>query len=148
MNSQFAELGAGRKGRPPSHRSTTLLLHPSAHSSDIDSYSPGSQKNMKVIITGEIGGVALSSSGFNCSIIPKTTAIANAGASGVLGSAVRRVFESSQADVLPLSFSRTGDGLVQLDLTNRSDVRSRFTEFKPDCEYRVLLMSSQPRVLI
>ncbi|TEB34383.1 NAD(P)-binding protein [Coprinellus micaceus] len=54
------------------------------------------------------------------------------GASGVLGSAVRRVFESSQVDVLPLSFSRTGDGLVQLDLTNRADVRNKFAEFKPE----------------
>ncbi|KAF6744720.1 hypothetical protein DFP72DRAFT_1018595 [Ephemerocybe angulata] len=54
------------------------------------------------------------------------------GASGVLGSAVRRAFEASQAEVLPLAFSRSGNSLFQLDITKQDDVYKRFAEFKPD----------------
>lgn len=93
---------------------------------------------MKAIVTGAVVNIPLLTSEYGCSSFLLASIVANTGASGVLGSAVRRAFESSQIDVLPLSFSRTGEGLVQLDLTNRADVRSKFTEFKPDCECRAL----------
>lgn len=54
------------------------------------------------------------------------------GASGVLGSAVRAIFEDSPAEVLPLSLSRDGEGLERLDLTLQDQVQRKFTEFKPD----------------
>ncbi|KAH7873716.1 uncharacterized protein C8R40DRAFT_1111459 [Lentinula edodes] len=54
------------------------------------------------------------------------------GASGVLGSAVREAFKSTPHQVLALSNTRTGDGLVPLDLTNTKEVEKVFTEFKPN----------------
>jgi dTDP-4-dehydrorhamnose reductase len=57
------------------------------------------------------------------------------GASGVLGSAVRRIFETHHIDVLPLAFSREGEGLVKLDLTKKDQVRAKFEEFKPHCMF-------------
>ncbi|TFK38122.1 hypothetical protein BDQ12DRAFT_684002 [Crucibulum laeve] len=55
------------------------------------------------------------------------------GASGVLGTAVSDAFTSKgSTDVLSLSHSRTGNGLVQLDLTNNEEVERVFKEFKPD----------------
>ncbi|GAW08713.1 NAD dependent epimerase dehydratase [Lentinula edodes] len=54
------------------------------------------------------------------------------GASGVLGSAVREAFKSTPHQVLALSNTRTGDGLVPLDLTNTPEVEKVFTEYKPN----------------
>ncbi|KAJ3769298.1 hypothetical protein FB446DRAFT_766288 [Lentinula raphanica] len=54
------------------------------------------------------------------------------GASGVLGSAVREAFKATDNQVLALSNTRTGDGLVPLDLTNAEEVEKVFTEFKPN----------------
>ncbi|KAF9010007.1 hypothetical protein BDQ17DRAFT_1397490 [Cyathus striatus] len=57
------------------------------------------------------------------------------GASGVLGSAVAAALRSSQDpqfEVLALSHSRSGDSLVQLDLTNKDEVDKKFREFNPD----------------
>ncbi|KAJ4473074.1 hypothetical protein J3R30DRAFT_3659398 [Lentinula aciculospora] len=54
------------------------------------------------------------------------------GASGVLGSAVRKAFISTSHQVLALSNTRTGDGLVPLDLTNTQEVDKVFTELKPN----------------
>jgi S-adenosylmethionine synthetase len=53
----------------------------------------------------------------------------------VLGSAVAAAFRSSedpQVEVVALSHSRSGDGLVQLDLTNKDEVDKRLRELKPD----------------
>ncbi|KAJ3783422.1 hypothetical protein GGU10DRAFT_360937 [Lentinula aff. detonsa] len=54
------------------------------------------------------------------------------GASGVLGSAVREAFKSTPHQVLALSNTRTGDGLVPLDLANTQEVDKVLTEFKPN----------------
>ncbi|KAF8652386.1 hypothetical protein AX16_004414 [Volvariella volvacea WC 439] len=55
------------------------------------------------------------------------------GASGVLGSAIRRAFENAQQfEVLPLANTRTGEGLRNIDLTNKDQVDNLFDEFKPD----------------
>ncbi|KAJ3716817.1 hypothetical protein DFJ43DRAFT_1134532 [Lentinula guzmanii] len=54
------------------------------------------------------------------------------GASGVLGSAVREAFKSTPHPVLALSNTRTGDGLVPLDLANTQEVDKVLTEFKPN----------------
>ncbi|KAF5345944.1 hypothetical protein D9758_011432 [Tetrapyrgos nigripes] len=54
------------------------------------------------------------------------------GASGVLGSAVREAFKQKDGvEVLALSNTRTGDGLLPLDLTNQTEVDRVFKEFKP-----------------
>jgi len=57
-----------------------------------------------------------------------------AGASGVLGSAVRNAFSKTldRYDLLNLSYSRKGDGLTSLDLTKKEEVEGLFTKFKPD----------------
>ena len=55
------------------------------------------------------------------------------GASGVLGSAVRNAFQVSGHDVIGLSHSRSGNGLVQLDLTNEVEVDIFFESDRPDC---------------
>ncbi|KAF8887601.1 NAD dependent epimerase/dehydratase [Infundibulicybe gibba] len=52
------------------------------------------------------------------------------GASGVLGSALRQAFSNHQ--VLSLAHSRSGDGLVKLDLTDPLGVQKIFNDFKPD----------------
>ncbi|KAJ3980943.1 hypothetical protein F5890DRAFT_1575357 [Lentinula detonsa] len=54
------------------------------------------------------------------------------GASGVLGSAVREAFKSTPHQVLALSNTRTGDGLVPLDLADTQEVDKVLTEFKPN----------------
>ncbi|KAG6840699.1 hypothetical protein C0991_005002 [Blastosporella zonata] len=56
----------------------------------------------------------------------------NPGASGVLGSATREAFLSANHDVLGLSYSRSGEGLVQVDLTKEAEVEKVFSEFKPN----------------
>ncbi|KAJ7439320.1 hypothetical protein FB451DRAFT_1302134 [Mycena latifolia] len=54
------------------------------------------------------------------------------GASGVLGSAVRRAFTGSPGtEVLSLSHSRSGDGLRNLDLLDEAEVEKVFRDFKP-----------------
>ncbi|KAF8637839.1 hypothetical protein AX17_002468 [Amanita inopinata Kibby_2008] len=53
------------------------------------------------------------------------------GASGVLGTAVRKAFQASGHEVLGLSHSRSGDGLVQLDLTKPEEVNKMFEGFRP-----------------
>lgn len=91
---------------------------------------------MRVIITGAIcfrGESRLLISDLS-SISALTMVDSNAGASGVLGSAVRAIFEDSPAEVLPLSLSRDGEGLERLDLTLQDQVQRKFTEFKPDCK--------------
>ena len=66
------------------------------------------------------------------------------GASGVLGSAVHKAFKTSGIDVLGLAYSRTGEGLEQLDLTRKEDVENVFSRFKPDCKLnRLLRLTSQ-----
>lgn len=62
------------------------------------------------------------------------------GASGVLGTAVRNAFSNASDqhyEVLSLSYSQSGEGLVQLDLTKKEDVERVFTEFKPTCELEI-----------
>ncbi|PFH49932.1 hypothetical protein AMATHDRAFT_62246 [Amanita thiersii Skay4041] len=54
------------------------------------------------------------------------------GASGVLGSAVHKAFRSTGHEVLSLSHSRKGNGLVQLDLTNSTEVEKTFENFHPE----------------
>jgi S-adenosylmethionine synthetase len=59
------------------------------------------------------------------------------GASGVLGTAVRNAFTSSTTEgspyeILALSHSRSGQGLVPLDLLDAERVEKTFEEFKPD----------------
>ncbi|KAF8966573.1 hypothetical protein BDZ97DRAFT_1806924 [Flammula alnicola] len=58
--------------------------------------------------------------------------IAVTGASGVLGSAILRAFQSKTFDVVGLANSRAGDKLQKLDLTNREEVDAFFKNFKPD----------------
>ncbi|KIY47382.1 NAD(P)-binding protein [Fistulina hepatica ATCC 64428] len=60
--------------------------------------------------------------------------IAITGASGVLGSAVRRAFEKAEGayNLLCLSFTQSGDGLTRLDLNDRSAALSAFEAFRPD----------------
>lgn len=36
-------------------------------------------------------------------------------------------------EVLGLSHTRSGEGLVQLDLTKEAEVEKLFADFKPDC---------------
>lgn len=63
------------------------------------------------------------------------------GASGVLGSAVRKAFKSSDGfEILSLSYSQSGDGLVPLNLTSNEEVDKVFKEFKPDCESVAVLL--------
>jgi len=54
------------------------------------------------------------------------------GASGVLGTAVRDAFTNAHHKVLGLSHTRSGDGLVQLDLTKGDEVEKLFKDFKPN----------------
>ncbi|GLB42055.1 putative rmlD substrate binding domain [Lyophyllum shimeji] len=54
------------------------------------------------------------------------------GASGVLGAAVRDAFMKAHHEVLGLSHTRSGEGLVQLDLTKRDEVEKVFQGFKPN----------------
>ncbi|KAF9262264.1 NAD(P)-binding protein [Marasmius fiardii PR-910] len=55
------------------------------------------------------------------------------GASGVLGTAVRKAFTAKpDTEILALSNSRTGSGLVSLDITDNEAVDVKFREFKPD----------------
>ncbi|KAG6888103.1 hypothetical protein C0995_010668 [Termitomyces sp. Mi166 len=54
------------------------------------------------------------------------------GASGVLGTAVHEAFVNAHHEVLGLSHTRPGEGLVQLDLTNQEEVEKVFTDFKPN----------------
>lgn len=82
---------------------------------------------MKVIITGEFW--------LDLPDCIKLTSI-HPGASGVLGSAVREAFKSTPHQVLALSNTRTGDGLVPLDLTNTQEVEKVFTEYKPNCRLK------------
>ncbi|KAF7316204.1 RmlD-sub-bind domain-containing protein [Mycena indigotica] len=53
------------------------------------------------------------------------------GASGVLGSAIRNAFKG-QAQVLALSFTRSGNGLTQLDLLDQNKLESTLRDFKSD----------------
>ncbi|KAG6876077.1 hypothetical protein C0992_001039, partial [Termitomyces sp. T32_za158] len=53
-------------------------------------------------------------------------------ASGVLGTAVREAFVNAHYEVLGLSHTRLGEGLVQLDLTKEAEVEKLFVDFKPD----------------
>lgn len=55
------------------------------------------------------------------------------GASGFLGSAVRKAFLASPEtyNVLSLSYTQTGDGFVQLDLTDSAKVSEVFKDFQP-----------------
>ncbi|KAJ7276068.1 hypothetical protein B0H12DRAFT_1083460 [Mycena haematopus] len=55
------------------------------------------------------------------------------GASGVLGSAVRKAFTAAATiEVLALAHSRSGDGLTQLDLLNEPEVERVYRDFKPN----------------
>ncbi|KAG6918388.1 hypothetical protein DXG01_014789 [Tephrocybe rancida] len=65
-------------------------------------------------------------------ILPIQRACKSRRASGVLGTAVREAFLNANHDVLGLSYSRSGEGLVQLDLTKEDEVVKVFTGFKPN----------------
>ncbi|KAL1730544.1 hypothetical protein EV714DRAFT_284024 [Schizophyllum commune] len=57
------------------------------------------------------------------------------GASGVLGSAIRKAFESASGkdyEVIPLSHSQSGNGLIPLDLTDSGKVEELLSSKKPD----------------
>ena len=59
------------------------------------------------------------------------------GASGVLGSAIRKAFESASGkdyEVIPLSHSQSGNGLIPLDLTDSGKVEELLSSKKPNCE--------------
>ncbi|KAG5350312.1 hypothetical protein C0989_011644, partial [Termitomyces sp. Mn162] len=53
-------------------------------------------------------------------------------ASGVLGTSVREAFVNARHEVLGLSHTRSGGGLVQLDLTKETEVEELLTDFKPN----------------
>ncbi|XP_033106020.1 methionine adenosyltransferase 2 subunit beta-like [Anneissia japonica] len=55
------------------------------------------------------------------------------GASGLLGRAILKEFSNSASwEVLGLAFSRSGDNLKKVDLTDNAAVRDTLKEFKPD----------------
>ncbi|KAL1742544.1 hypothetical protein HDZ31DRAFT_84081 [Schizophyllum fasciatum] len=58
------------------------------------------------------------------------------GASGVLGSAIRKAFDEASAskgyEVIPLSHSQSGNGLIPLDLTDSGKVEDFLSSKKPD----------------
>jgi len=55
------------------------------------------------------------------------------GASGVLGTAVHTAFQAAGNKVLGLSHSRSGPGLVQLDLTDPEEVDKLIERARPEC---------------
>ena len=55
------------------------------------------------------------------------------GASGVLGAQVRSAFDKSNHQVISLSHTRSGNGLIQLDLTNEDEVDKFFESTRPEC---------------
>ena len=72
----------------------------------------------------------------NSLLSPSNTKILSfAGASGVLGTSVREAFVNAHHQVLGLSHTRSGEGLVQLDLTKETDVEKVLTDFKPNCAF-------------
>jgi len=80
---------------------------------------------MKVIITGAFLYETL----ITLTIHPPAT-----GASGFLGSAVHEAFRQDDKIVVrAFSHSRTGPGLVPLDLLDEAQVKDAFKEFEPDC---------------
>ena len=83
---------------------------------------------MKIVITGQY-------SGFSRRLHAQLNVVQ--GASGVLGSAIRKAFESASGkdyEVIPLSHSQSGNGLLPLDLTNSGKVEEFLSSKKPDCE--------------
>ncbi|KIL59457.1 hypothetical protein M378DRAFT_200123 [Amanita muscaria Koide BX008] len=54
------------------------------------------------------------------------------GASGVLGTAVHTAFQAAGNKVIGLSHSRTGPGLVQVDLTNQEEVDTLIERTRPE----------------
>lgn len=59
----------------------------------------------------------------------------DSGASGVLGSAIYKVFKADGHDTIGLARHRSGDDLKKLDLTSGEDVDAFLTEAKPDCKF-------------
>lgn len=55
------------------------------------------------------------------------------GASGFLGAQVRNAFDKSGHQVIGLSHTRSGNGLIQLDLTNEEEVDKFFEGTRPEC---------------
>ena len=55
------------------------------------------------------------------------------GGSGVLGTQVRNAFDQSGHQVISLSHTRSGNGLIQLDLTNEEEVDRFFESTRPEC---------------
>ncbi|KAK7034492.1 hypothetical protein VNI00_012339 [Paramarasmius palmivorus] len=97
----------------------------------------GSVLTRIIVITGDkiirVGLTSPSSTHLPALVAPLPP-YSNESASGVLGSAIRDAFKSHKPDceILALSNTRTGDGLVPLDLTNRDAVDNKFKEFKPN----------------
>lgn len=58
--------------------------------------------------------------------------VAVTGASGVLGSAIYKALKETDHSTIGLANSRAGEGLVQLDLTDKDVVSKFFQEHKPD----------------
>uniref|UniRef100_A0A1B6GWV8 Methionine adenosyltransferase 2 subunit beta n=1 Tax=Cuerna arida TaxID=1464854 RepID=A0A1B6GWV8_9HEMI len=54
------------------------------------------------------------------------------GASGLLGRALYKKFESEGWNIYGTAFVRVQDGLHELDITKRDDVEKVITEFRPD----------------
>ncbi|PSN53758.1 Methionine adenosyltransferase 2 subunit beta [Blattella germanica] len=54
------------------------------------------------------------------------------GASGLLGRAIFKKFKNEGWTIYGTAFSRTGDELHKIDLTNHDDVRGAVTQFKPN----------------
>jgi len=84
---------------------------------------------MKVVITGGKRCIHQSLQDISLSHNPSL------GASGVLGSAVYKAFKTSgQWDTIGLAHSRTGEGLLKLDLTIFEEVEKFLADLKVDCK--------------
>ena len=68
-------------------------------------------------------------------IKPNTISNKQTGASGVLGSAIYKAFETSGYLLLGLANSRTREGLRKLDLTDQTAVEDTLREVKPKCQF-------------
>jgi len=68
-------------------------------------------------------------------IKPNTISNKQTGASGVLGSAIYKAFETSGYLLLGLANSRAREGLRKLDLTDQTAVEDTLREVKPKCQF-------------
>uniref|UniRef100_A0A0W0FT83 RmlD-like substrate binding domain-containing protein n=1 Tax=Moniliophthora roreri TaxID=221103 RepID=A0A0W0FT83_MONRR len=95
---------------------TFQLRHSSSLASTLQLQEPTYSRRMRVAITGKY---------FNKE---------EQRASGVLGSAIHKAFKTREpsCEIFALSNTRTGDGLVPLDLINKDVVDAKLKEFRPN----------------